>query len=161
MEKACSSIWPGTSEVGPWDGGAAVGVDAVARLWGAERQGHPPTARAVLGQIAGAPIAPGTRLLNQDAVWGRGWPLAEQLSEVTRARADGAQQAHGGPVLVGHVGDREGRVVARPADRQGGRVGQGCPPRAGACVRRRWHGLQASSPTLAQEGSRPLGSQYV
>ena len=106
-------------------GVAAVGVDAVARLFGDERRGHDPTEMAFLGQIAGEPSAPGTCLLNDDAGCGLGLPLSDELIAVTLARADAAQKDHFGPVILGHVGDRNGLLRDIHADIQGGSVWHG------------------------------------
>jgi hypothetical protein len=113
----------GAPQAGPLSSVTAVGVDAVARLLREERRCHHPTAMAFRGQIAVEPIATGTRLLNKDEGWSRGLPLADQLLDGTLARADGAQQDHVGPVIWGHVGDRDGRVGDIHADLKGGRWG--------------------------------------
>jgi hypothetical protein len=80
---------------------------------------------AFLGQIAVEPIATGTRLINKGEVCGLGVHLADQLIDVTLARADGAQKDHFGPVNLGHIGNRDGLFVDIQSDLKGGRLGHG------------------------------------
>jgi hypothetical protein len=80
---------------------------------------------AFLGQIAVEPIATGTHLIHKDAGGGLGWHRSDQPIEVTLPRADGAQKAHFGPVILGHIGDGDGLLVDLHADIKGGQLGQG------------------------------------
>jgi hypothetical protein len=63
---------------------------------------------ALLGQIAVKPIATGTRRINKAAGCGLGAHRSAQRSDVTLARADGAQKDHIGSGIVGHGSDRDG-----------------------------------------------------
>jgi hypothetical protein len=66
---------------------------------------------AFLRPIARAPVASGTRFIDNDQMCGFGWHLADEVVNVTLACADGPEGGDLGVVLLSDVGNRNGLLM--------------------------------------------------
>jgi hypothetical protein len=96
---------------GQWHGVPAVGCDPVARLLGEQRGGHPPALVAFFHAITVEPRAARAGFIAEAAMVGVGWPLADHLSAITLAGADGPTLRALGAVIRRHVRHRDGVLV--------------------------------------------------
>jgi hypothetical protein len=112
-------------QAGEWHRIPAVGVDAVAGLLGDPGGGDDPAVIALFGALAGEPGAAGAGLVDEDAVWGLRWHLAEQWIEGTLTRADGPKVHDLGAVILSHVRHSDGVLVHSHANEEGARLRPG------------------------------------
>ena len=99
---------PRARQAGPWHGVPAGGVDPVARLLGAQRGGPHPALVAFFHAITVAPVAARAGVIDADKLVGLGWHLAEHLSAITLAGADGPKVHALGAVILNHVRHSDG-----------------------------------------------------
>jgi hypothetical protein len=95
---------------GPWHGVTPLDVAPVARLVRAQRGGHHPAAVAVCGEIVVEPLPTRPRFIATAQRGAFGRQLPDERVESALARADGAEGADRGVVVLSHEGDREGRL---------------------------------------------------
>ena len=93
-------------QAGQWHGSPTGGVHPVPGRLGHAGGGHDPTGVTLCAQVARASIATRAGVRDQDQGCGLGWPGAEEVSQVTRARAQGAQVEDLGAVLRSDSGAR-------------------------------------------------------
>jgi len=103
-------------EVGPWHRVPAVGVHPVAGLLGHQGGRDDSADMAVLRQIAIEPGPPGSCFIDNDQVWGFGWPRADEWINVGVPGADRAAVDDLGAVVFGNRGDRDGLLMDIPSD---------------------------------------------
>ena len=116
---------PRAHQAGQLDRVTAIGVHAVAGLFGNEGGGHHPAVVAFFPQITLEPGAPGPRLRDQDQVCGRGLQVSDERVNVTLAGADGAAVDALGVVAFSHRSDGNGRFMPIQSDIARARLGQG------------------------------------
>lgn len=108
-----------------WHGVPTVGLDAVAGRLGHERGRDDPAGLAFFRAIAGEPVAPGSRCIDEDQ--GRGFCLsrAHELIHVALPSANAAQVEDLSVVIVGDIGHHNRCRMDIHADVQRARLGQG------------------------------------
>jgi len=90
---------------------SAVGCDPVARFLGHQRGRPHPAIVALLRQRAVEPIAARAGFVDAEQMLGLGLPLANQRIEGTLACAHRPARGPLGPMLLGHLGHRDGLFV--------------------------------------------------
>jgi hypothetical protein len=106
-------------------GVAAVGFHPLARLFRNQGGGGDPAAMAFVRQIAREPVATRSRFIDNDEVWGLGWPFADEVVDVDVSRPDGAEVDDLSVGLFGDIGHRKGIFVDIQTDIECARVTHG------------------------------------
>jgi hypothetical protein len=112
-------------QAGQWPGVTAVGLHPVARLLGNQGRGDDPADAAFWGEIPGEPVATGSRVIDNDEMWGVRVELPAEGSDVTWTGADGAQIDDLGVVIFGHRGHRQRILVPIEPTIEWARLAQG------------------------------------
>jgi hypothetical protein len=132
-DRDCGEM-PRASQAGQWHGVPAVGVDPITGLLGNQRRRHHPAVRALVRQLAVEPGATGAGVVDEEQMFGLGWPLADELIAITLAGANGAKIGDLGTVLLRDVRHGNRVLVDVHPDGQRARLAQGCPPRVWSIV---------------------------
>jgi hypothetical protein len=127
-----SDLWDGdggevarTRQPGQLAGIAAVGVDPVPGFFRNERGRDHPTVMPRLRQIAVQLIAARPGFVGKHEVFGLRVQRSNPCVEITRAGTDSPQGDDLRAMVLGHVGDRDGRLVDIQADIKQARLGHG------------------------------------
>ncbi len=138
-----------------------VGRDAMAGWLGEQGRRNDPAAVPAGGEITLAPITARSCLVDEDPRRACRRPLTHARVEVTRSGPARAHRDDCGLVVLGHVCDSAGLILALQTARARARLGHGGPPRAGSGVDRMGLWRLARSPTWATEVRRPMGRHDV
>jgi len=112
-------------QAGHLEGVTPVGLDPSARLLGEERGGHDPAEVALLGEVAGEPIATGTRFIDKDELLAFGLQLPDERIDIALARADRAEGDDLSVMCFGNVGHRDRLLMDIHADVERARLWHG------------------------------------
>ena len=80
---------------------------------------------ALFRQITLEPVPTGARFIDKDQVFGFGWPLADELINVGRPGADGAEVEDVGVMVLGNIGDSDRLLMDIQSDLQRARLWPG------------------------------------